>query len=251
MQRVYRNGIWHTARWVIPGMLGVLVLALLAACGSGTKSTTNATTVGQTVVATVVQGLGATGVAGATAAATTLTGIQTAAPGLNATFTAIAGTATAIAPTLQAAGASAATNAPPASTAIIPTVPQATFISGIQTAASSTSSTVRILAPVPNSSIPGSAGIGVTYIVTGANLPVGATTTTPISGTHVAVVVDDIIKPGQPMPNDATHVQTMGMTAMLKGVSPGQHTIRVIVVDGTGVPLPNPEAQASVTFTTT
>jgi hypothetical protein len=237
--------------WITASVLGVVLLALLAACGGGNTSQTNPTAVGQTVVATVVQGLGPTSVAGATAAATAISGIQTAAPSINATITAVAGTATAIAPTIQAAGGSLGTSAPPASTAIIPTIPQATFVSGIQTAASSTAPTVRIIAPVSGSTIPGDAGVNIVYLVTGASLPTGATTSTPIAGTHVAVVLDDTIKPGQPVPSDAKHVQTMGMTAMLKDVAPGQHTVRVVVVDDKGVPLPNPEAQASVTFMTT
>lgn len=240
------------ARWLMLTSLILGLIALLAACGGGSNTVStpaNANTAAQTAVATVIGGQGATVVAGVTAAASVVSQIQTAAPGINATVTAITTQATALASSIPVAAGSASTIA--ASTAFIPPVPAATFVTGIQTAASSTNPTVRILAPVPNSSIPGSAGIGVSYLVTNVNLPLTADASTPITGTHIAVILDDTVKAGQAVPNDGTHIQTMGRTALLKNVTPGQHTIHVVVVDEKNVPLPNAEAQAAVTFTAT
>ena len=200
----------------IPAIL--FFLALLVGCGGSNASPTpNGPVSGAAIPATTAGGSGGTGAGtarvGLPAAPTTLLGT----PGVgsarfgggDATVT-IVGTAGAGSP------------APPGPTVFIDAPKDGAIVNGPSVPVAFHATGITI-APADGAARPGIA--------------------------HYAVILDETVAFAQPIPSDATHIQTADGTAMLTGVSPGRHIIRVVLANGLNMPLTDTRAQSSVTIT--
>jgi len=112
--------------------------------------------------------------------------------------------------------------------------------------------TVKVEGPSVQASAPAPAPQGqdvkITAQVDGVQLVAPDGDTSGKTG-HLHFFVDRPPTPaGQPIPKEAGIIHTADTTATLPGLTPGEHTVWIVVGDGAHVPL-NPPVEAKVTFT--